>query len=436
MNAACRILIPASVLLAFVPTANAETIAVTGATVHTMGPEGTIENATIVIRDGLFESVGRDVSVPPDAASIDAAGRIITPGLFTPMGHLGLTEVSAVEETVDYYQVGERYSAAFDVAPAYNPRSALIAINRAGGVTRALTAPAPGFDDEDSSGQIFSGLAAVVQLGDTAPYAVESGAALVVNFGEQGGMLAGGSRAAALMAFRTALDDAIDYRRNKDAYERGQRREYSLSMADLDALQPVIAGRTPVIATVNRAADIESLLDVVEAYRLALVVYGGAEAWMVADRLAAAGAAVILDPTGNLPQSFDQLNASLEAPARLARAGVTIAFGGNAQNETYAARNATQAAGNAVANGLPWLEGLAAITLAPARMYRVDDRLGSIEPGKEADLVVWAADPLELTSNPEKVMIRGAWVSLENRQTLLRDRYLDSDSGKRPAFRH
>jgi len=422
--------------------ASAETLIYRGATVHTMGPSGTLQNATIVIRDGRFAAVGVDVEAPPAASGdsqgnqvIDARGKIITPGFFSPMGQLGLTEVSGVDGTVDYYQRGERFSASFDVADAYNHRSTLVAISRAGGITRAITAPLPGYAEEGEAPQLFSGLAAAVQLGDQPDFVADRQIALVVNLGEGGSGISGGSRAAAMLALRSGLDDAVDYRRNKNAYESGQRREYALSMADMEALQPVLAGRTPLLAHVDRASDIESLLRVAADYRIKLIIYGGAEAWMVADSLAAARVPVILDATGNLPFSFEALNARLESPAMLAAAGVEISFGANWQSETYAARNIAQSAGNAVANGLPWIEGLRAITLAPARMYQVDAKYGSIEVGKEADLIVWSADPLELTSNPDQVVIRGKPVSLENRQTLLRDRYLQSDSALPPAWR-
>jgi imidazolonepropionase-like amidohydrolase len=431
----CLILFSAQIAIA-------ETVIYRGATVHTMGPAGTLEAATIVIRDGRFAAVGVDIQIPStvkggsdDARVVSVGDKIITPGFFSAMGQLGLTEVSGVDRTVDYYQTGERFSASFDIAEAYNHRSTLIAINRAGGITRALTAPSPGYSEDSASSRVFSGLAAVVQLGERPDFVADKQVAMVVSLGEGGSAVAGGSRAAAMLALRSGLGDAVDYRRNKGSYQRGQRREYSLSMADMEALQPVLAGKTPLLARVNRASDIEALLQFAAEYQVMLIIYGGAEAWMVADSLAAAGVPVILDSRNNLPSSFDALNARLEAPAILVAAGVEISFGANWQSETYAARNIAQSAGNAVANGLPWIEGLKAITLSPARMYHVDDRYGSIEVGKEADLIVWSADPLELTSNPEQVMIRGELVSLKNRQTLLRDRYMQTDSALPPAWR-
>ena len=156
---------------------------------------------------------------------------------------------------------------------------------------------------------------------------------------------------------------------------------------------------------------------------------------MLADAIAAAGVPVILDAAANLPENFERINARLESAALLAAAGVRIAFA-DGRSQTHNARNITQLAGIAVANGLPWASALAAITIAPARMFGVAERSGSIEAGKDADLVIWGADPLELTSFPEQVFIRGTAIAMHNRQTLLRDRYLDSGAAMPPAFRH
>jgi len=416
---------------------NAQTIAITGATVHTVGPDGTLENATVLLRDGVIVSVGSNIDVPPGAERIDASGKIITPGLISPAGQLGLVEVSAVSGSVDYIQRGDRFSAGFDVADAYNPRSTLIAVNRSEGVTRALITPrASSPDDSGNASHVLSGLASVVQLGTDGAPIVKRGAVVLVSLGETGSELAAGSRAAAVLILRAALDDAIDYGRNKAAYERGDWREYSISHTDLNALQSVVNGVTPLLIDVNRASDIEAVLRLAAEYDIEVIIIGGSEAWMLAGALAAANVPVILDAANNLPGNFDRINARLESGAILAQAGVEIAFGGGSATQTHNARNITQAAGIAVANGLSWDGALAAITLNPARMFGIDDVSGSIEPGKDADIVIWGADPLELTSYPEQVFIRGNAVDMRNRQTMLRDRYLDSSADKPPAFRH
>jgi imidazolonepropionase-like amidohydrolase len=415
--------------------AGAQTIAITGATIHTVGPAGTIENATVVFDGGTITAVGAGIAVPEGARRIDAVGKIVTPGLITPFGQIGLVEVNAVEGTVDYIQRGDRFSASFDPADAYNPRSSLVAINRIEGITHAVIAPeADGPDNLGNRSRVLSGLATVVQLSDQ-DFLLERGAAVVASLGERGSEVAAGSRAAALMVLRTALDDARDYAQNVDAYERRNRREYSLSHNDLRALQAVLDGGKPLLVNVQRANDISTVVRLAAEYAIDLIVLGGAEAWMIADDLAAADVGVILDSLDNLPGTFERLNARLDAAAILADAGVRFAIGGDGASQNHNARNITQAAGIAVANGLAWDTALESLTLAPAEMYGVADRIGSIEAGKRADLVIWPDDPLELTSYPEQVFVGGVAMPMESRQTLLRDRYLDRLPGKPPAFR-
>ena len=184
-------------LLALALPAAASTTAIVGGKVHTVGPQGTIENATVLIVDGRIAAVGSDVDVPADAETIDASGKVVTPGLFSPFGQLGLVEVGFSAGPLDYSQRGEQFTAGFDIADAYNPRSALVAINRIEGVTRAVVAPAPGYPDETGKGHILAGLAAIVNLGD-GDFLDQRAAAMVVVLGEGGASLSGG-----LLADRT-----------------------------------------------------------------------------------------------------------------------------------------------------------------------------------------------------------------------------------------
>jgi imidazolonepropionase-like amidohydrolase len=425
-----RTLIISLALTLAAATASAETIAIVGGKVLTVGPQGTLDNGTVLIVDGRIAAVGEDVEVPAGAETIDASGKVVTPGLFSPFSQLGLVEVGLSAGPTDYAQRGDRFTAGFDVADAYNPRSTLVAVNRIEGVTRAVIAPTPGFPNESGAGHVLAGLAAVVNLGDEDALDQRS-SAMVVSLGEYGSYFAGGTRTAAWLTLRNALDEALDYREHRGDFERGMRREYVHSVTDLDALQGVVNGNTPLIVAIERAADIEILIDLVNEYGLKAIIAGGAEAWLLADELAAARIAVILDPLANLPGNFDQLNARFGAASILVNAGVKVAIG---DGSSHNARNMAQAAGNAVAQGLDWDAALRAITLTPAEIYGVGATVGSLETGKAADVVIWPGDPLELTNFPEQVFINGEKIPMFSRQTLLRDRYLQTDGP--PAYRN
>jgi len=411
--------------------AQAETIAVVGGKVHTVGPQGIIESATIVSVDGRIAAVGPNVSVPEGATVIDARGKTVTPGLFATGVGFGLGEVGLSADPVDAGQNGTEFTASFDVAEAFNPRETHIAVNRIEGITRAVIVPEPAITyGVPSTAHVISGLGAVVNLGDPGDNIDKRAAVLVVNLGVTGSALAGGSRVATLLILRQALDEARVYRQDPDAYERN---EFVYSARDLRALARVLDGDTPLLVSVHRASDIEMLLRIVDEYAIEAIIAGGAEAWMVADRLAVANVPVLLDPTANLPDDFDRLNGKRGSAAELVAAGVEVSFVG-ARFGTYNARNITQLAGNAVADGLGWDDALRAITLTPAEIFGVDASIGSIEVGKRADIVVWPGDPLELTNFPDAVVINGEPIEMLSRQTLLRDRYLQS--GKPPAYRN
>lgn len=410
----------------------AETIVITGARIHTMDPAGPIESGTVVITDDLIAAVGAsgDVDLPAGARIIDAAGKIMTPGLFDAYSQIGVAEISLIEETVDSVQSDSRYTASFEVADAINPRSVLIPFNRVEGVTRAMVAPSGELEALSSP---VVGLGSVISLGDVDQFISRRNAALFVILGEDGAALSGGARGNTLLRLREALDDARDFAANRASYDAGARREYSLSRRDLEALQPVLSSAIPLVAEVYRASDIRAALRVAQDFDLRLVINGGAEAWLVAAELAAANVPVILDPIDNLPGSFEALAATTENAARLHAAGVVVAF---STEESHNASNMKQLAGNAVAHGLPYDTALQAITLNPARIYGLGERLGSISVGKAADLVIWDGDPLELTTFAEQVFIGGREIPMVNRSTLLRDRYLELDEDLPPAFRN
>lgn len=403
--------------------AAAELFAIGNAEVHTVGSAGVLEGATVLVRNGHIEAVGVDVAVPDGARRIDAGGRPLTPGLIVARRQLGLKEIDGVEETNDVASAQKRYSAALDVVDALNPRSVLLPVNRIAGVTRALTAP-----DSTKGGSLIAGQGAIISLAGTlaadGQWIVRPQAAMFAALGEQGRELAGG-RPAALAALREAFEEA---RSGGARLADGLSGDAQLSPLDVAALRRLLQREMPLVLGAERASDIVAALKLADDYGLQLIICGGAEAHLVASELASRGVPVLLDPSRNLPAHFETLHVRRDAVAVLAKAGVRFAFIDASEFGSHNARNLRQLAGIAAAHGMSRDAALAAITLQPAEILGLSTVLGSIEPGKIADLVLWDGDPLEVTSAATAVWIDGQAMPMVSRQTLLRDRYL-----KRPA---
>jgi imidazolonepropionase-like amidohydrolase len=307
-------------------------------------------------------------------------------------------------------------SAAFNVIDAFNPNSTIVPVTRLEGVTRAMVMPS-------GTGHVLIGQAAVIDLGGAhVPSSVtRTPAAMIALLGEAGAAVAGGSRATAMLRLREALQDAADYSVNRLAFSTGRRREYARGRLDLEALIPVLKGQVPLAVSANRASDLLAAMRLADELKLRLVLLGAAEGWMVADEIARRKVPVVVKPLTNLP-AFDALGATLENASRLAKAGVTVAI---ASFDTHNSRNLRQEAGNAIAYGMDRDLALQSVTLVPARIWGVANRCGSLEAGKDADLVVWSGDPFELTTTAERVFIGGKEMPKDSRQLQLLERYKD-----------
>lgn len=409
--------------LLLIGPARAESFAIIHAEVHTVASAGVVSDATVLVRNGRIEAVGREVAIPDGSRVMDAGGRPLTPGIIVASSALGLKEIDGVEETNDVTSGQKRYSAALSVADALNPRSALLPVNRIAGVTRALTAP-----DARKGGSLIAGQGAIISLaGALAPdgeWIVRPQAALFATLGEQGRELAG-SRPAAMAALREAFEEA---RSGGARLGDGLSGEAQLSPLDLSVLRRVLQRELPLVLHAERASDIVAALKLADDYGLLLIISGAAEAHLVAAELASRSVPVLIDPSRNLPAHFETLHVRRDAIARLSRAGVAFAFVDASEFGSHNARNLRQLAGIAAASGLSRDAALAAITLQPAQILGLSTVLGSIEPGKIADLVLWDGDPLDVTSAATAVWIDGRTMPMTSRQTVLRDRYL-----KRPA---
>ncbi len=389
----------------------AQTIAITGGTVYPVsGPK--MENATVLIRDGRITAVGPAVTVPGDATRIDARGKWVTPGLIDGGTQLGLTEISAVNATNEGALRGSDVAAAFNVAEGINPASTLIPVTRVEGVTTTLAAPASGW---------ISGQAVLIDLDGATieQMLVRSPVGMLVDLSEGSKSAGGGSRAGVAQRLRRVFSDALEYSRRRTEYTRAQMQQLAAPAADLEALLPVLRGQEPLIAFANRRSDMETALRIGREFKLKLILAGAQEGWMIAPALAAAGVPLLVQPLDNIP-SYDALGVRYENAAVLAKAGVKVAL---LETDTHNARDLRQQAGNAVSYGMAWDQALRAVTLAPAEIFGVGDRYGSLDAGKVANVVVWSGDPFEFTSAVEHVFIRGREIPLRSRQTELFERY-------------
>ena len=421
----------AGLLAALAPgAAAAQTVAITGGTVAIGDGSAPIENGTVVIADGRVVAAGRGVAVPAGAQVVDAAGKWVVAGVVSAMTDLSLVDADGVSESNDSGARNALYKASIDVSTAVNPAGVKVANERLGGVTRAIVAPSVG-------GSIFAGQGAVIDLGADADAVTRPRAFQYIEMGEEGGKEAGGSRPAAYALLRDTFQQAQDYRRNPATFD-GRSRESILKRADAEVLLKVLDGQVPLLVHVERAADIRQVLALPRDFpKLKLVLVGVTEGWLVAREIAAARVPVIAQALADLPANFENLAATESNVGRMRAAGIPVAL--RATGASGGDHVLRQFAGNLVAiarvpgaTGLDWGQAFASITSAPAEAIGMGAELGSLRPGRRADVVMWDGDPLELSSAPVAVWIDGQPQPMRSRQTDLRDRYLTPTEGALP----
>jgi len=443
-----RTALAAALMLMAAPAA-AETIAIVNGTVATGDGSGPIQGGTVVIRDGRVVAAGQGVRVPADARVIDATGKWVTPGIVAGFSSLGLSDVNGgADGANDTRARNGPFSAAIDITPAINPNYQPIAANRADGVTRALVAPG-------AAKSIFAGQGAVIDTGADMDPITRARAFQFVELGETGADVAGGSRPSAHVLFRNALREARELARyspvtsartgSPDARTQPEvgnpnesrllgpdaRRseDVLLTRFDAAALVPVLQGRQSLVVHVERASDILQVLELRKEFpNLKLVIVGATEGWLVANQLAKSGVPVIASPVNDLPESFEQIAATQSNVGRMRAAGVNVSIG--MLGDSHMLFNERQYAGNLVAltklpgaTGLSWGEAFQAITSGPAKAIGMDREIGSLEPGRRADVVIWSDDPLDPRSGAEAVFIDGVQQPLVSHQSRLLERY-------------
>jgi imidazolonepropionase-like amidohydrolase len=391
-----------------------------------------MENATVVIANGRIAAVGASANAPAGAQEIDGHGLTVYPGMIDLGTNMGLSEVSSVGATQDTNELGDMNP---NVATIWsiNPHSNHINVTRVAGVTSALALP---------SGGIISGQAALINLAGSSPreMAVAPQAALVIEFPRIGG---GGGFAAFLAAqqgitpdalaqrdrrvdqLRQMLRDAEAYGRAQDAYAKDSKNvPRPVSDLKLAALVPYVRGERPVIFRAERDREIRAVVRFAEEMKLKPVIIGGSEAWKAAQFLKEHNVPVILDSVLNMPLREDDPYDSLyENASKLASAGVRFCI--STGDSGAHVRDLPFHAGMAAAYGLPKAEALKAVTLYPAQILGVADRLGSIEQGKVANLVVTDGDMLEARTSVRHLFIAGRMIPLVSRHTMLSDQFKD-----------
>ncbi|MDO5609231.1 MAG: amidohydrolase family protein [Pseudomonadota bacterium] len=425
MKRAIQSALTLAILAALPASLQAQDVLIRNATVHTASTQGTLQNADVLVRNGRISAVGRGLAAA-GVPVIEAEGRPLTPALFAGISDIGVEEVSGESRTVDsHVSLGQngkdmQVRPEFDVTLAYNPESVVIPVTRIEGFGWTMVSANP-----TSGGSFIGGQGGALRFdGSLDPIGQR---VLFITLGAAGAGYTGGSRAAQWMI----LDQLLDEVRGRIAPDS----QFALlTPAGRSTLARYFNGDGRIALNVHRASDIRRALRWAKARNVRIALVGASEAWKVAPEIAAAKVPVFIDQLANLPADFDQIAATGDNAARLRAAGVDVAFS-QTGDASHSARKVRQLAGNAVAQGLPWEDALAALTRVPAQAFGLQNELGSIAPGRRADLALWSGDPLDVAQTATQVWMDGRAVPMKSRQTELRDRYLHSrESALPPAY--
>lgn len=405
----------------------AGTFAITNARIVTVSG-AVIENGTVLIQDGRIAAVGANISIPSNAEKIDGKGLSVYPGMIDAGTNLGLAEIPlGVNASVDVAEVGDMNANAKAIT-GINPHSSHVNVTRVNGITTVMSMPVGG---------VIAGQSAVINLwGATqADMAVVPTFGLVINFPRISTFSGFGQpqiefseaikrRDQRLEDLKKIFKDAESYARVKDAYEKDKTLPLPQTDLRLEAMIPYIRGEKPVIFTAERERDIRGVIKFVEDTKVKGIVLGGQEAWKAADGLKKNNIAVIYTNIYNLPvRDDDAYDYLFEAPSKLQQAGVKFAI--STGNDGAEVRDLPYHAGLAGAYGLSKDEALKSVTLYPAQILGVSDKLGSVEQGKIANLVVTDGDLLEPRTNIKYLFINGRLIPLTSRHTELYEQFKD-----------
>jgi imidazolonepropionase-like amidohydrolase len=367
---------------------------------------------TVLFENGKITAVGEQVDLPADARKIEGKRLQVYPALFDAYSQLGLTEINSTRSTVDHRELG-RIKSNVKAHVAVNPDSELIPVTRANGILLALSAP---------TGGLISGQSAVLQLDGWTfeDLTLKSRVGMHINWPSQGSIAnfssSGGAGDAASQV--AELFDQVDL------YKKARQLGGHPIDLRLEAMLPVADGKMPLIVHANSARVIQSAVAFCSARKLKMIVVGGYDAEHCADLLKAHDIPVVISAIHRLPmRRSDAYDAAYTLPERLRQKGVKFCIAGGERFGAPNVRNLPYQAGTAVAYGLPEDEAIKAITLSPAEIYGVADRVGSIEAGKHATLIVTTGSPLETPTRVVHAFIQGRQISLNNKHLRLYRKY-------------
>ena len=404
-----------------------EAVALRGATIHTV-TNGVIENGTILFENGVIRAIGTDVEIPTGTRVVDVSGKHIYPGLIDAYSTVGISEIGSVDVSSDVNELGD-FNPNVRAEVAVNAESRHIGTTRSAGVLVTLTTP---------GGGLISGMSSAMSLEgwDWEEMSIESAAALNVNWpnpnsgGGRGGRGGRGrgfgpgpqesppTYAERVQQLKDFFAEARAYR---DATTAGEEVRTDSRYA---AMIPALNGDIPVVVSADGAAQINDAITWAQQEGVRLVIRGGGDAIHVADRLVANDIPVILTSTMAAPgRDYEGYDGAYRMPARLHEAGVRFAISGGS-GALYTNRLPWEA-GVAVAFGLPEEEALKAVTINAAEFMGIGDRVGSLEPGKQATLLITTGTPLDMTSDIEQSYIQGREIDMNDIQKHFFDKYME-----------
>lgn len=385
-------------------------IALTGATIHTMAGE-VIEQGTILFEEGRITAVGTDVTLPEGTLVEDVTGRHIYPGLIDGWSQIGIYEIGAVDMTVDVNEQGP-INPNVMVERAFHPESRHIGVARSAGITTVLTSP---------GGGLISGQSAAMALEGWAwdEMTVRPRVAMMVNWPNPNNAR---TYTRQVEELRKAFDDARSYKKAVDAHAAGQAPRPGFD-SRWDAMMRVFNRTQPVVVSANEVRAMQDAITWAQEEHLRIVILGGRDAHLITDHLRETETPVLVTTVQSSPARWwEAYYAWYELPARLHEGGVTFAIVG-----ASSAANANRLpfeAGTAAAFGLPLDEALKSLTVYPAQILGLDDLIGSLQPGLEANLIITDGNPIEYSTRVEQVYIRGRKSDMMDAHRELYHRYL------------